>query len=71
MRDIRASSPPVPEDAQRRAVNRAYAEAQKKKKDAKMAKRKKKIVERNALEKRRQKQKLEGLPVEASPSTSV
>jgi len=71
MRDIRASLPPVPEDAQRRAVNRAYAEAQKKRKDAKTAKRKKKIVERDALEKRRRKQKLEGLPVEASPSTSV
>ena len=71
MRDIRASPPPVPEDAQRRAANRAYAEAQKKKKDAKTAKRKKKIVERDALEKRRRKQKLEGLPVEASPSTSV
>ena len=52
MRDIRASLPPVPEYAQRRAVNRAYAEAQKKKKDAKTAKRKKKIVERDALEKR-------------------
>ena len=71
MRDIRASLPPVPEDAQRRAVNRAYAEAQKKRKDTKTAKRKKKIVERDALEKRRRKQKLEGLPVEASPSTSV
>ena len=70
MRDIRASPPPVPEDAKRRAANRAYAEAQKKK-DAKTAKRKKKIVERDALEKRRWKQKLEGLPVEASPSTSV
>ncbi|XP_066375360.1 basal body protein 10-like [Miscanthus floridulus] len=71
MRDIRASPPPVPEDTQRRAANRAYAEAQKKKKDAKMAKRKKKIVERDALEKHCRKQKLEGLPVEASPSTSV
>ena len=71
MRDIRAPPPPVPEDAQRRVVNWAYAEAQKKKKDAKTAKRKKKIVEHDALEKCRRKQKLEGLPVEASPSTSV
>ncbi|XP_066361130.1 uncharacterized protein [Miscanthus floridulus] len=71
MRDIRASPPLVPEDAQQRAANQAYAEAQKKKKDAKMAKHKKKIVERDALENRRQKQKLEGLPVEASPLTSV
>ncbi|XP_066365205.1 uncharacterized protein [Miscanthus floridulus] len=71
MRDIRASPPPVPEDAQWRAANRAYAEAQKRKKDTKTAKRKKKIVERDALEKHCQKQKLEGLPVEASLSTSV
>ncbi|XP_066384897.1 basal body protein 10-like [Miscanthus floridulus] len=71
MRDIRASPPPIPEDTQRQAANRAYAEAQKKKKDAKTAKRKKKIVERDALEKHRRKQKLEGLPVEASLLTSV
>ncbi|XP_066310807.1 basal body protein 10-like [Miscanthus floridulus] len=38
MRDIRASPLPIPEDAQRWAANRAYAEAQKKKKDAKTAK---------------------------------
>ncbi|XP_066351674.1 uncharacterized protein [Miscanthus floridulus] len=70
MRDIRASPSPVPKDAQWRAANRAYAEAQKKKKNAKTAKHKK-IVERDALEKHRRKQKLEGLLVEASPSTSV
>jgi len=34
MRDVRASPPPVPEDAERRAVNRAHAEVQKKKKNA-------------------------------------
>ena len=50
---MRASPPPVPEDVERRAVNRAHAEAQKKKKDAEEAKRKRKILEREQLEKRR------------------
>ena len=53
MRDVRASPPPVPEDAERRAVNRAHAEAQKKKKDAEEAKRKRKNLKREQLEKRR------------------
>ncbi|XP_066351239.1 uncharacterized protein [Miscanthus floridulus] len=44
MRDVRASSPPVPEDARWRASNRAHAEAQKRQKDAKVAKRTKKIL---------------------------
>ena len=65
------SPPPVPEDARRRAANRAHAEAQKKKKDAKEARRNKKIVEREALEKRRRCQKQDGLPVELSPSPSL
>ncbi|XP_066333169.1 uncharacterized protein [Miscanthus floridulus] len=34
MRDVRASPPPVPEDTRQRAINRAHAEAQKKRKDA-------------------------------------
>ena len=71
MRDVRASPPPVPEDARRRAANRAYAKAQKKKKDAKEARRNKKILEREALEKRRRRQKQDGLPVELSPSPSL
>ncbi|XP_066370906.1 uncharacterized protein [Miscanthus floridulus] len=70
MRDVRASPPPVPEDVQRRAANRAHAEAQKKKKDAKGAKRKRKNLKRDELEKRRRRQRHEGLPVEASPSSS-
>ena len=53
MRDVRASPPPVPEDARQRAINRAHAEAQKKWKDAKAAKRMKKILAREELEKRR------------------
>ena len=46
MRDVRASPPPVLEDVARRAVNRAHAEAQKKKKDAEEAKRKRKNLKR-------------------------
>ena len=70
MRDVRASPPPVPEDARRRAANRAHAEVQKKKKDARAAKHDKKILEHEALEKRRWRQKQDGLPVELSPSPS-
>ena len=46
MRDVRASPPPIPEDAERRVVNRVHAEGQKKWKDAEEAKRKRKILER-------------------------
>jgi hypothetical protein len=53
MRDVRASPLPVPKDARRRAVNRAHTEAQKKRKDAKAAKRMKKILAREELDKRR------------------
>ena len=68
---MRDSPPPVPEDARRRATNRAYAEVQKKKKDAKEARRNKKILEREALEKCRRRQKQDGLPVELSLSPSL
>ncbi|XP_066308438.1 uncharacterized protein [Miscanthus floridulus] len=71
MRDVRASPPPVPEDIERRAVNQAHAEAQKKWKDAEEAKRKRKNLEREELEKRRRQQRQDGLPVEASPSPSL
>ncbi|XP_066361272.1 uncharacterized protein [Miscanthus floridulus] len=53
MRDMRASPPPVPEDARWRATNWAHVEAQKKLKDAKAAKRTKKILAREELDKRR------------------
>ncbi|XP_066313461.1 uncharacterized protein [Miscanthus floridulus] len=53
MRDVRDSPPPVPEDARRRAVNRAHAKAQKRWKDAKVAKHTRKILAREELEKRR------------------
>ncbi|XP_066381162.1 uncharacterized protein [Miscanthus floridulus] len=40
MRDVRSSPPPIPEDARWRVINRAHADAQKKRKDAKAANRK-------------------------------
>ena len=49
---MRASPPPVPEDVRRWAINRAHTEAQKKRKDAKAAKRTKKILAREELDKR-------------------
>ena len=53
MRDVRASPPPIPKDAGRRAENRAHAEAYKEQKDATKARRKRKSLERDELEKRR------------------
>ncbi|XP_066365505.1 uncharacterized protein [Miscanthus floridulus] len=71
MRDVRASPPPVPKDVERWAVNRAHAEAQKRWKDAAEAKRKRKILEREELEKCHRQQRQDSLPVEASPSPSL
>ena len=52
MRDVRDFLPPVPKDARRRAVNRAHAEAQKRRKDVEVAKRMRKILVHEELEKR-------------------
>jgi len=71
MRDVRASPPPVPEDARRWAINWAHAEAQKKQKDAKAAKRMKQILAREKLDERRRQQRKDGLPLEESPSPSL
>ncbi|XP_066361254.1 uncharacterized protein [Miscanthus floridulus] len=62
IRDVCTSPPPVPEDARRRAINRAHAEAQKKRKDAKAVKRTKKILTHEELDKRRSQQRKDGLP---------
>ena len=48
---MRASPPPVPKDAEQRAKNRVHAEAHKERKDAKEARRKRKSLERDELEK--------------------
>ena len=71
MRDVRASPPPIPEDARRQAINQAHAEAQKKWKDAKAAKRTKQILARKKLDERRWQQRRDGLPLEESPSPSL
>ena len=68
---MRSSPPPVPEDVGRRAINHAHADAQKKQKDAKAAKRTKHILTREALDKRHRQQRKDGLPLEESPSTSL
>ena len=68
---MRASPPPVPEDAAWWVVNRAHAEAQKKRKDAKAAKRTKQILARKKLDERRRQQRKDGLSLEESPSPSL
>ena len=68
---MRSSPPPVPKDARRRAINRAHADAQKKRKDAKVAKRTKQILAREELDKHRRQQRKDGLPLEESLSTSL
>ena len=67
---MRASSPPVPKDVERRAENRAHAKAYKERKDAEEARCKRKSLERDELEKRRRQQRHDGLPKEPSPSPS-
>ena len=68
---MRASLPPIPEDARRQAINRAHAEAQKKRKDDKAAKRTKQILAREKLDERRRQQRKDGLSLEESPSPSL
>ena len=68
---MRSSPLPVLEDVGQRAINRAHADAQKKRKDAKAAKRMKHILARKGLDKRRRQQRKDGLPLEESPSTSL
>ncbi|XP_066354740.1 uncharacterized protein [Miscanthus floridulus] len=70
MRDMRASPLPVPEDAERRAENRAHAEAYKERKDVEEARHKRKSLERDELEKRRRQQRHDGLSVEPFLSSS-
>ena len=71
MRDVHSSPPPVAEDARRRVINRAHADAQKTRKDAKTAKRTRQILAREGLDQRRRQQRKDGLPLEESLSTSL
>ncbi|XP_066385530.1 uncharacterized protein [Miscanthus floridulus] len=59
MRDVRSSSPPVPEDMRGRAINRAHADVQKKRKDAKAAERMKQLLAREELDKHHRQQRKE------------
>jgi len=68
---VRSSPPPVPEDVRRRAINRAHADAQKTRKDAKTTKRMRQILAREGLDQRRRQQRKDGLPLEESPSLSL
>ena len=61
-----SSPPPVLEDARRWVINRAHADAQKKQKDAKAAKRTKQLLAREELDKHRHQQRKEGLLLEES-----
>jgi hypothetical protein len=61
--------PPVLEDAANRAARRLAAEKEKEKKDAKKARARERMLAREALEKRRQRQARDGLPREPSPET--
>jgi hypothetical protein len=61
--------PPVPEDAVDRAARRLAAEKEKEKKDAEKARARERMLAREALEKRRQRQARDGLPRESSPET--
>ncbi|XP_066354806.1 uncharacterized protein [Miscanthus floridulus] len=70
MRDVRASPPPVPKDAERRVMNRAHAKAYKEWKDAEEARRKRKGLEHDKLEKCHRQQRRDGLRVELSSSPS-
>jgi hypothetical protein len=63
------SLPPVPEDAVDRAARRVAAEKKKEKKGAKKARARERMRARDALERRRRKQKRDGLPREPSPET--
>ncbi|XP_066316505.1 pre-mRNA-processing factor 19-like [Miscanthus floridulus] len=71
MRDVRSSPPPIPEDAGQWVANRTHADAQKRRKDTKAAKRTKHILAREELDKRHRQQRKDGLPLEESSSTSL
>jgi hypothetical protein len=65
---VRDSEPLVPEDQGWRERNWLFAEGQKHKKDAAKKKRNEDVRVREALEKHRQQQARDGLPLEKSPS---
>ena len=70
MRDVRASLSPIPEDAERQAENRVHAKAYKDQKDTEEARRKRKSLEHDELEKHHWQQRHNGLLEEPSLSSS-
>jgi hypothetical protein len=69
LRIYKPARSPVPEDAADRAARRLAAEKEKEKKDAEKAQARERIRAREALEKRRQRQARDGLPLEPSLET--
>jgi hypothetical protein len=65
---VKDSWPPVPEDRAAREVRRLSTAQKKKDKDAAKKRQVRKALEREALNRRHRQQRLEGLPVEESPS---
>jgi hypothetical protein len=68
---VKDSRPPVPEDRATREVRRISVAQKKGKKDAAKMCQIRKALEREALNKRRRQQRLDGLPVEESPSKTA
>jgi hypothetical protein len=74
MQDLSAvedSWPPVPEDHAAQEVRRISVAQKKGKKDAAKKRQIRKALEHEVLNKRRRQQRLDGLPVEESPSDGL
>jgi hypothetical protein len=69
LRNFKISRPPVPEDVAGRTARRLAAEKDKEKKDTEKARAHERMRAREALEKRRRRQAMDGLPLEPSPDT--
>jgi hypothetical protein len=68
---FKESRPPVLEDRAAQEVRRLSAAQKKEEKDAVKKHQVKKALEHETLKKRRRQQRLEGLPIEESPSETV
>jgi hypothetical protein len=69
LRNFKLSRPPIPEDVAGRIARRLSAEKDKEKKDAEKAWARERMRAQEALEKHRQRQARDGLPLEPSPDT--
>jgi hypothetical protein len=68
---VKESRPSVPEDRAAREARRLSAVQKKEEKDVVKKRQVKKALEREALNRRRHQQSLEGLPIKESPSETV